>query len=196
MLELKKIAVTGGLATGKSTVCKILKDLGAYVVSADEIVHQLLSSGTTISQQIASLLGLTSQELDRKKIAALVFSKPDLLADMEEILHPAVFSEIERQYEKVNKEKKFSLFVAEIPLLYEVGAEDRFDAVVTVVADKEKCKHRYAQMHPSSKDFDQRMKRQLTNEQKAKRAQFVVENNGSLAALNTKVKALKESNFQ
>src|SRR5580700_5876146 len=99
MLKTKKIAVTGGLAAGKTTVCQIFKELGAYVVSADEIVHQLLSPGTTVGQQVIKLLGsdiISGQELDRKKIAAKVFFQRDLLHLLEEIIHPAVFDEIER----------------------------------------------------------------------------------------------------
>ena len=74
MLKLKKIAVTGGLAAGKTTVCQIFKELGAYVVSADEIVHQLLSPDTAVGQQVVSLLGsdivsgqIIRSEEDRRK---------------------------------------------------------------------------------------------------------------------------------
>ena len=85
MLKIKKVAVTGGLAAGKTTVCQLFKELGACVVSADEIVHQLLSPGTAVGQQVVSLLGsdiISDQGLDRKKIAAKVFSQPDLLLSL------------------------------------------------------------------------------------------------------------------
>ena len=79
MLKLKKIAVTGGLAAGKTTVCQLFKELGAYVVSADEIVHQMLSPDTVVGQQVVSLLGsdiVSGLGIDRKKIAAKVFYPP------------------------------------------------------------------------------------------------------------------------
>ena len=80
MLKVKKIAVTGGLSAGKTTVCQLFKNLGAYVMSADEIVHRLLSTEISIIQQVVSQFGtrvLSGDQLDRKKIADLVFSCPE-----------------------------------------------------------------------------------------------------------------------
>src|SRR5271157_2236178 len=108
MLKVRKIAVTGGLSAGKTTVCQLFKELGAYVISADEIVHQLLSPGTPTAQQVVNLLGsdvLQSKQLDRSKIAAIVFSQKDHLNALEAILHPAVFNEIEQRYQHVIQEK-------------------------------------------------------------------------------------------
>ena len=76
------MAVTGGLSCGKSSVCRIFKELGAYVVSADEIVHQLLSPDTNLGQKIISLLGteiVVNQKLDRSRIAEMYFKNPELL---------------------------------------------------------------------------------------------------------------------
>lgn len=194
MLKIKKIAVTGGLAAGKTTVCKIFKELGAYVVSADEIVHQLLSPGTATGQQIATLFGsdiISGKEFDRKKIAAKVFSQPHLLAALEDLLHPAVFDEIERRYQQVNKEKKQALFIAEIPLLYEASAEGRFDCVVSVNASAEVCKERFVkEKQGSPEEFDKRMARQIAPQQKADRAHYTIENNGTFEQLKTNVNTL------
>lgn len=190
MLNLKKIAVTGGLAAGKSTVCELLKQLGAYVVSADEIAHQLLLSGTATAQQIIDLLGpdiIHENELDRKKIAAQVFSEPDLLTALEKIIHPAVFNEIERKYSQASREKKHSLFVAEIPLLYEAGKEENFDAIITVDASRELCRKRYG---GSDEEFDKRMTRQILPEHKANKAHYVIQNNGSFEELKNEVKTI------
>jgi len=194
MLKIKKIAVTGGLAAGKTTVCKILKELGAYVVSADEIVHQLLSPGTATSQQIITLLGsdsISGNALDRKKIAAKVFSNPPLLSAMEDLLHPAVFDEINKQYQSVRQEGKHALFVAEIPLLYEAKAEGFFDCVVSVLAAPDLCHQRFMQgAQHLPEEFDQRMARQMAPEKKAKRAQYILQNDGTLEELKTDVKTL------
>ncbi len=194
MLSLKKIAVTGGLSAGKTTVCQIFKELGAYVVSADEIVHQLLSPGTATAQQVATLIGsdiISGNELDRKKIAAKVFSQPDLLVALEKILHPAVFDEIERRYQQVSKDKKHPLFIAEIPLLYEAEGEKYFDAVITVLAETDLCRQRFVeQTHNPSQEFDKRMKRQIIPEIKAEKAHYTIENNGTLEQLKTSVKSL------
>jgi dephospho-CoA kinase len=191
MLKVKKIAVTGGLAAGKTTVCQIFKELGAFVVSADEIVHQLLSPGTAVGQQVISLLGsdvISGQQFDRKKIAAKVFSQPDLLSALEEIIHPAVFNEIERKYQQIAREKKYPLFVAEIPLLFEADEQRRFDAVVSVQADQELCQKRFVQQTQQPIDeFEKRMTRQMTPLEKASLAQYTIDNNGDLEQLKTQV---------
>ena len=92
MLKLKRAAVTGGLSCGKSSVCRILSELGAYVVSADKIVHQLLSSDANLGQEIVHLLGpsvLVNQTLDRSRIAHIVFHDSELLKALEALVHPA-----------------------------------------------------------------------------------------------------------
>jgi dephospho-CoA kinase len=194
MLKVRKVAVTGGLAAGKTTVCQIFKELGAYVVSADEIVHQLLSPETAVGQQVVSLLGsdvISGQEFDRKKIAAKVFSQPNLLLAMEKIIHPAVFDEIERKYQQIDREKKHSLFLAEIPLLYESEGEGRFDGVISVFANPELCRQRFVQQtHQPVQEFEKRMTRQIDPTLKADKAHYTIENNGDFEQLKTEVKTL------
>jgi|HubBroStandDraft_4_1064222.scaffolds.fasta_scaffold171128_2 dephospho-CoA kinase len=192
MLKTKKIAVTGGLAAGKTTVCQIFKELGAYVVSADEIVHQLLSPGTTVGQQVIKLLGsdiISGQELDRKKIAAKVFFQRDLLHLLEEIIHPAVFDEIEREYQKINQKKTHVLFFAEVPLLYESRREDCFDAIIAVFADSELCRKRIFQHNPLQ-EFERRMTRQMDPLIKADKAHYSIENNGDMQELKAQVQSI------
>lgn len=199
MLSLRKVAVTGGLSAGKTTVCKIFKELGAYVVSADEIVHQLLSLETSTAEQIISLLGsdiTNGNELDRKKIADKVFSQPDLLTSLEKMIHPAVFDEIERKYKQASLEKKYPLFVAEIPLLYEAVQESyepakNFDSIISVTALPNLCRERYVKQTKNTvQEFDKRYSRQIAPEQKAERAHYKIENNGTLEQLRDNVKTL------
>ncbi len=194
MLKLKKIAVTGGLAAGKTTVCQLFRELGAYIVSADEIVHQMLSPDTVVGQQVVRLLGsdiLSGHEINRKKIAAKVFTHPDLLHALEQIIHPAVFDEIERRYQEILKENRYPLFIAEIPLLYEAGGETGFDAVISVDAAPELCRKRFMEhTRNTSEEFDRRMMRQIHSELKAAKATLTIQNNGSLEELKNNVKFL------
>ena len=93
MLKLKKIAVTGGVASGKSTVCRLFQNLGAYVVSADQITHELLASDNTLKKKVVSIFGheiLEGEVIDRAKVAKKVFSSPDLLYKLEALIHPRV----------------------------------------------------------------------------------------------------------
>lgn len=199
MLTLKKVAVTGGLASGKSSVCRIFEDWGAYVVSADKIVHQILSPHTAIGKQIVQELGpeiVKDDELDRAKIAEKVFSHPDKLQNLEKIIHPAVIDEIEKQYQQIKHQKRYRLFVAEIPLLYESESEHLFDNVIAVVADPALCRQRFQQSkNSSSEEFERRMLRQMHPLEKAAKADHVIYNNGDLEELKENVmKIIKQIN--
>jgi len=194
---LKKVAVTGGLSSGKSSVCKILKEKGAFVVSADDIVHQLLNPHSAIGQQIIELLGsgvVDGSEFDRKKIAEAVFKNKKKLKILEQLLHPAVLKEIENQYNQIKDEKKFTLFVAEIPLLYEIEKQHQFDITVAVHTDAEIAKLRFqSKTGHSEKEFNKRMTHQLPQSEKSAKADFIVPNNGSLAELENQVNTLYQN---
>lgn len=187
---LKKGAVTGGLSSGKSTVCQFFRKLGCYVISADEIVHELLSVNQEIIQKVVKLFGteiLINNQIDRAKIAKKVFSQPQLLKFLEEILHPAVQEEIKKQYE-LKKEGLDSLFIAEIPLLFETGSNSFFDFTIAVVADESLSKERFKLKTQYGEDeFEKRQLRQLSNQEKIKRADYVIINNGSLIDLQNTV---------
>jgi dephospho-CoA kinase len=189
MLKLRKVAVTGGLSSGKTTVCRFLKELGAYVLSADEIVHQLLSSDDLLIQQVIDLLGsdvCIDGKIDRKKVAAVVFQQPRLLESLEKILHPAVRNVINQHFNRESKRHHYPLFIVEIPLLFETGADSQFDLSVAVISDDETCKKRFSR----PEEYEQRMQRQMTPQEKAKRADFIIENNGSLEDLFQAVKKI------
>jgi dephospho-CoA kinase len=183
LLDLKKIAVTGGFAAGKSTVCRIFAEYGAYTVDADAITHRLLTLETAIGKKVVALLGpeiVTNNQINRKKIASIVFSNPEKLKALEAILHPAVRQEIGAEYDRVKNNPSYVLFVAEVPLLYEAGMEEDFDAVIAVMRDN---------MTPNL-DMAPRIRRQLPPAVKAAKADYVLENNGDLQALRSSIQTL------
>lgn len=186
MLKLNKVAVTGGLSCGKSSACRFFKELGAYVVSADEIVHRLLnlSYNANLGQKIISLLGpdiVIDHQINRSQIAKKVFNHPELLQALENLLHPAVREEMEKLYQVVKKDRLAPLFVAEIPLLYETGAERFFDYTIVVQADESACKERFQKLTGyENAEYERRMARQMQTSEKARRADYVINNNGTL----------------
>lgn len=194
MLNLRKVAVTGGLSCGKSSVCRFFEKFGALVVSADEIVHRLLSPETNLGQSVIRLIGndiIINNQIDRSKIAQKVFNHPSLLNSLEQILHPAVQEEIKKYYETANQQKKTKLFVAEIPLLFEAGMEGFYDAVITVTADPKISTQRFHKATGlSAEEYKKRSERQLPIEEKAKKAHYVIVNNGSLEDLEIETKKL------
>lgn len=182
MLNLRKVAVTGGISSGKTKFCSFLQDLGAYVVSADNVVHQLLSSHYSLRKKVIELLSpkiLVDGEIDRTKIAQIVFKDLNLLSSLEKLIHPEVFFQIEKEYE-IAKEQSFPLFVAEIPLLFEVKGDRFFDVTVTVKANESICIKRFIQKTKKTEtEYRLRMSQQLTQDEKAKKADYLILNNGS-----------------
>lgn len=198
MLTLKKVAITGGLSCGKSSVCRAFKELGAYVVSADEIVHQLLTPTKRLGQQVIALLGqdiIFENEIKRSIIAKKVFQDKALLHSLEKLIHPVVMEEIEKQYQQVNNQGSAPLFIAEIPLLFEAalkknfnGIIDDFDAIISVWSEPEICKQRFMDFTGYGEDeYFKRMANQMPADEKAKRADYVINNSGNLEQMHKAV---------
>ena len=183
---MRKVAVTGGLAAGKSTVCRLLQEFGAYVVSADEIVRRQLTPATPTGQYVIDLLGpgiITNNQIDRKKVSDIVFSDPSKLKALEMILHPIVRDEVMSQFEKIKDSDAYSFFVAEIPLLDEAKMRGDFDAVIAVVCREQIARERAL----NKKEFDRRSRFQLSQSAKQARADYVIVNDGDLAALKKEI---------
>ncbi|HSX26311.1 MAG TPA: dephospho-CoA kinase [Chlamydiales bacterium] len=190
MLKLKKVAITGGVASGKSTVCQFFKELGAYVVNADAIVHELLVPNTDLGQQILQNLGsdiLEKGKISRLILAEKVFKDPQKLKKLEALLHPAVLRKIEELYSQACKEGKYSSFVVEIPLLFEIKGEAFYDVIIAVLSDEALARARFAKAGFQNTEYDRRMSRQIKPNQKAKQAHFTIHNNGSLEDLRNEV---------
>ncbi len=188
MLHLKKVAVTGGLSCGKSSVVRIFQELGAYVVSADTIVHQLLSSDADLGRDIVHLLGptiLRNKEIDRSQIARIVFHDQKMLGILENLLHPAVYAEIQRQYEKqLDSSSPPPLFIAEVPLLFESHGQPNFDQTIVVSANPTLCCTRFMKSTGSDEsEYKCRMSHQMPLENKMKLADHVIFNNGTFDEL-------------
>jgi len=203
LVSMKKVAITGGLASGKSSVSHFFQELGACVISADQIVHQLLNNDKQIVQRVLEIFGpevlvndspsSKNQKLDRSKIAEKAFQQPKLLQDLEKLLHPAVHEEIEKQFKKACLDKTFKLFIAEIPLLFEKGEDVFYDMTIAVMSSSEECAKRFALSSNSTQgEYERRMAHQFTNEEKAAKATYVLDNNGSLEQLRSHVQKLYE----
>lgn len=193
-----KVAVTGSLASGKSTVCRLFEQWGAYVVSADRLLHREFSVDSPLGRQVVHLLGehvVTENGLDRAKIADLVFADPLLLAKLEDICHPYVNSAIQQEFNMVCLEGNDRLFVAEVPLLFESRHPlwPWFDDVVAVVCDPEIAKARYIETGRSSEQFDLRLSVQSPSEEKERKATYVLKNNKTLEELSNAARRVFEA---
>lgn len=188
---MKKLAVTGEMGAGKSTACQFFKDLGAYVMNADEIVHSLLSLETDVGKKVVALLGdeiVVKGKIDRKQVADVVFNNFSLLEKLEKLLHPEVQKEIDAEYEKLcRSKKKHPLFVVEIPLLYEGNLEKHYDFILLVIAKEYIAKKRFEEKGFSSLEYENRKNRLLPRQEKIKKSHFIIENNSNLDSFRQKI---------
>ena len=177
------LAVTGSIGAGKSEVLAAFARHGAAVISSDEIVHRLLREDPAVKGAIVERLGERvlgeDGEIVRPRVADLVFSDPDALRWLEELLHPRVVTTYLRWREDLRaSDDPPDVCVTEVPLLYEVGGEARFDAVVAVTASPEV---RAARLGRPVSDRERRL---LPDSEKAARADFTYVNEGSLEELD------------
>ena len=186
------IAVTGPLACGKSTFVRILGDLGAETVSADALVHDLLSGDEKTVRRISGRFGdgVRAEEggIDRRALAGVVFGDTEALEDLEDILHPLVREETDRRVAASVAE----VFVAEIPLLFEGGRSGQFDLTVAVTAPEERRKAWAAERGMGEEQRRAIEARQLPQEEKARRVDVVVENDEDLGKLTEQARVLFE----
>ena len=185
------MVVTGGIGSGKTTFCRILKHLGAYQIDSDEIVHHLLTTHQPTIDQIVDLLGkniLVNEKIDRKKIADIVFFDDRSLKALEKILHPKLLEIIRTQYEKLAN-GLYKFFVVEMPLIQEIEKEKEFDFVVAIISNETDAIKRTPL---SEKEYHRRMKNHWSIQKKAQFADYVVTNNNSINELkNQAVKLIK-----
>jgi dephospho-CoA kinase len=185
------VAVTGPFASGKSTFVDMLGSLGAETVSADEIVHDLLAADEETISRVVERFGsdvLGERGVDRRALGRKVFGNSEALRDLEEILHPLVRRETDRRVEASGAD----LFVAEIPLLFEGGRSDDFDYTVAVIVPEERRRAWAAQRGVDEEALRAIETRQLPGEEKARRADAVVQNDGSLDKLREQARKLQE----
>lgn len=207
MLNLKKVAVTGGLASGKSTVCKLLHELcikqgiHSVLVSADQIVQKHLDPNDPLGKKLIQLCvsqGVDEKTInkkesfDKKALANVLFSNKTLLKSWEEMIHPIVFQEIKKVFEEGMKTKaKKGLLIAEIPLLFEKESHPPyFDVTVAVIARRDLAEKRFQEKGGALDDFNLRVKNQMAEEEKSNLATYTIENDGTKENLKQKVEDL------
>ena len=177
------VAVTGGIGAGKSEALRAFARHGAAVISSDEIVHELLREDPEVREAVVGRLGDgvlgADGHIDRGKVGRRVFSDPEALRWLEGLLHPRVVARYLRWRDELAElPDPPAVCVTEVPLLYEVGGETRFDKVVVVTASPEV---RVARRLGPMRDRERRF---LSDEEKARRADFVYVNDGTRAELD------------
>ncbi len=184
------IAVTGPFASGKSTLVRSLGELpDTETASADEIVHHLLKNDRKAISRIVKRFGegvRGAEGIDRKALGRAVFGDAEALRDLEEILHPLVRDETDRRIAA----SEAALFVAEIPLLFETGRADDFDYTVAVTVPEDRRRLWAEERGVDEAALRAIESRQFTGEEKAGRADLVVQNDGDLDRLREQAEGI------
>lgn len=177
------VAVTGGIGAGKSEALRAFERHGAAVISSDEIVHELLRSDEEVRNALRERWGdgvfAPSGEVDRDRVAQIVFADGGELDWLERLLHPRVVATYLTWREKLAEQADPpAVSVTEVPLLYEVGGDSRFDAVVVITAAPE------VRISRRVRPMQDRERRLIPDEEKVARADFAYVNDGSFEDLD------------
>jgi len=186
------VGLTGGIATGKSTVVRMLVRNGARVIDHDGLVHDLQEPGQPVWKRIVEVFGRDildpEDRIDRKKLGTLVFDNEERRKTLEGIVHPAVLQEAQRQREEIAKENVNAIILSDIPLLLEVGLQDQFDLVLLVYAPPGVQIRRVMKRNSLSReDALARLKSQMPIDEKLQYADLVIRNDGTMRELEKRV---------
>ena len=190
-----KIGLTGGIASGKSTVSNILDSLGARIIDADEVAHELMQPERKLWQKIVGCFGreiLDSQDkIDRDKLGQIIFNNAQKKEQLDQLTHPTIISEIKSRLSALNRNHK--VVIADIPLLIEVGMMDFFAEVWLVYVTRDIQIARLMQRdNISRRAAVKKIDAQLSLSEKKQYADKIIDNNGSKEELKKQVQELLE----
>lgn len=189
--HLFKLGVTGGVGSGKSLVCRRLQEFGVPVCSADELAKQAVAPGTKAYEQIVDHFGrqiLTPDgDIDRAGLRRIIVGDDTARKTLEGFVHPEVMRQMEKHFAAAEKQGA-PMAAAEVPLLFEAGLEPFFDAVILVSGDRENRLQRVmARDNVNRQEAAALMKTQMPEAQKRRRADYIIDNNGSIDRMQEEV---------
>ncbi len=183
-----RVGLTGGVACGKSTVARMFADLGANIVDADAIAHELYRPGQEVLQQLVAHFGpeilKPDGELNRAKLATLVFDG-GRVDELNKIVHPAVIRQQDEWMRALGEKDPYAVAIVEAALIFEAGVKDHFDRIMVVTCKPAQKNARFAKRTGMNEeaarvDVERRNKEQIPDEEKARRADFVIDNANSV----------------
>jgi dephospho-CoA kinase len=178
------IGLTGGIASGKSLVSRVFKDLGAHVIDADKIVHDLLEPGQPAWEEVVGRFGneiqLPSREIDRRKLGEIVFNDREQREWLNQCLHPRVFQAYTCRVKHLSERQPDAIIVLDAALLIETGYHKKMDKLVLVYAEEEQQMSRLIERDRFTREQAlARIRSQLPLHEKRRYADYIIENTGS-----------------
>ena len=191
------IALTGGIASGKSTIARRLAEHGALVVDADQIVRDVQAPGSPVLTQIAEAFGdgvITAEgALDRASLGAKVFGEPELLARLNGIVHPAVRAESQRRFEAAYAADPSAVVVYDVPLLVEARVDDPWDLIVVAHAPVSERLRRLVELRGmGERSAQERIDAQVSDDRRLAIADVVIDTSGTIEETRVQADALWE----
>jgi dephospho-CoA kinase len=207
-IDMLKVGLTGGIASGKSAVGEMFVALGAHLVQADRIAHSLMQPGEAVYNEVVRHFGgeilNPDGSVNRAQLAELAFGpiapgeKPvSRVEELNRIVHPAVICSQEEWMSETGRQDPHAVAIVEAALILEAGAGDRFDRLIVVRCDPEQRAARFAarqkiDLEKARKEVARRMAAQLPDEQKIRAADYVIENSGPLEQTRAQVRPIWE----
>jgi len=192
-----KVGLTGGIASGKSTVSKIFTSFGAKFLDADEVAREVLLPGqpawTRLRQAFGQEFFRPDGTVKRKQLRKLVFADPEKRSQLNAIVHPEVMKEINRRSEILSSSVQNGVLLVDVPLLLEVGLANRFDKVVVVYVSESVQISRLQQRDGiSEEEAKQALKAQMALSKKVEQADYLIDNSGTLEETLSQVEKVWE----
>jgi dephospho-CoA kinase len=188
------VGLTGSVGTGKSTVTKFFRQLGAYIIDWDELARAVVRPHSKAWKEIVEYFGndFLNEDLtiNRQKLAEVVFSDKEKVTKLNHIVHPEVLKEDERMTSEIKSLDPDALIIKDIPLLFELTRPIFVDRIVVVSASEQTQLKRLEEMGMNRGDAQSRIKSQLPLEEKIKSADFVINNDGSLEETKRQVEGI------
>jgi dephospho-CoA kinase len=183
-----RVGLTGGIACGKSAVAQMFADLGVYVIQSDQIAHELYRPGEPVYAEVVKRFGQAivkpGGEIDRARLASVAFGE-NRIEELNRIVHPAVIKHQSKWIFEIASKEPDAIAMIEAALIFEAGTDSRFEKMIVVTCGPEQKAARFARRAGIDEaaalaEVERRMKAQWPDEEKIKRADYVIDNSGSL----------------
>jgi dephospho-CoA kinase len=204
--QLLKVGLTGGIASGKSVVGEMFGALGAHLIQADQIAHQLMQPGQGVYNEVVRQFGAAilnpDGSVNRPRLAEAAFGNPGVhsssrVSELNRIVHPAVIRRQDEWMAETGRRDPQAIAMVEAALILEAGAKNRFDRILVVTCREEQRVQRLAERlkidsEAARREVVRRMAAQLPDEEKVKAADYVIDNSGSLDATTRQVRNIHQ----
>jgi dephospho-CoA kinase len=189
-----RAGLTGGIASGKSTIRELFAELGCFTIDADKLVADLYRPGAAGHAALVRTYGddvaLPSGEIDRVKLSAIAFASPENARQLNALIHPIVLDEAERRMRELERTGRDAIAIVEATLLVEAGAVPRYDKVIVVDVDPQTQIARAIGRGMAREEVARRIANQMPREERLRHADYVIDNSGDLDAAREKVRTV------